>query len=139
MEMLNTMTDMLSLANIKNVGRYFKTPNPQPLQAMIAAPQTPDPMAVAAQAQLEKVRAELRQIRRPAGLERNKLQEENAFKHAELDARKTYDAANCRSTPPSPASTPRQIEQEMQQDQPRRSRRSISRSRSTTTRSRSTS
>src|SRR4029077_3878204 len=28
-EMLNTMTDMLALANVKNVARYFKTPNPQ--------------------------------------------------------------------------------------------------------------
>ena len=27
-EMLNTVTDMLALANVKNVGRYFKTPEP---------------------------------------------------------------------------------------------------------------
>ena len=32
-EMLNTMTDMLKLANVMNVGRYFKTPNPMQLQA----------------------------------------------------------------------------------------------------------
>ena len=33
-EMLNTMTDMLALANVKNVGRYFKTPNPMQMQAL---------------------------------------------------------------------------------------------------------
>ena len=27
-EMLNTQTDILALANVKNVGRYFKTPTP---------------------------------------------------------------------------------------------------------------
>ena len=32
-EMMNTQTDMLKLANIKNVGRYFKMPNPQQMQA----------------------------------------------------------------------------------------------------------
>ena len=38
-EMLNTMTDMLELSNIKNVGRYFKSPNPMPrLQQMLSAP-----------------------------------------------------------------------------------------------------
>ena len=52
-EMLNTMTDMLSLANVKNVGRYFKTPNPMQMQAVLSLPKTPDPMALAAQAQRE--------------------------------------------------------------------------------------
>ena len=41
-EMLNTMTDMLKLANVMNVGRYFKTPNPMQMQAMLSAPKTPD-------------------------------------------------------------------------------------------------
>ena len=31
-EMMNTQTDMLQIANIKNVNRYFKMPNPQQLQ-----------------------------------------------------------------------------------------------------------
>lgn len=57
-EMLNTVTDMLSLLNIKNVGRYFKTPDPQTLQAMQSAPKEPDPMTVAAKAQMEKVKAD---------------------------------------------------------------------------------
>ena len=57
-EMLNTMTDMLALANVKNVARYFKTPNPQQMQQLLSAPKTPDPQAMAAQAMMEKVRSE---------------------------------------------------------------------------------
>jgi hypothetical protein len=57
-EMLNTVTDMLSILNIKNVGRYFKTPPPQVLQAMQSMPKEPDPMTLAAKSQLEKVKAD---------------------------------------------------------------------------------
>ena len=57
-EMLNTATDMLALANIKNFGRYFKTPTPQQIQVITSTPNPPDPMLIAAQAQMEKVRSE---------------------------------------------------------------------------------
>jgi hypothetical protein len=57
-EMMNVETDMLAIANIKNVGRYFKMPTPQQMQAMLAAPKEPDPMALAAQAQYQKVKAD---------------------------------------------------------------------------------
>lgn len=55
-EMLNTVTDMLELSNIKNVSRYFKTPTPEVLQQIEQAPREPDPMTVAAKAQFEKVK-----------------------------------------------------------------------------------
>jgi hypothetical protein len=92
MEMLNTQTDMLSLANIKNVGRYFKTPSPMTLQQMQQAPRTPDPMAVAAQAQLEKVRADAAAKVTQLGLDRNKAMAENQFKHTQLHVKSTLDA-----------------------------------------------
>jgi hypothetical protein len=55
-EMWNTMSDMLELANIKDIERYFKMPTPEVLQAIASAPTQPDPMAVSAQAQMEDVR-----------------------------------------------------------------------------------
>ena len=58
---LNTITDMLALSNIKNVGRYFMTPRPQVLQQIAAAPKEPDAMTVAAKAQYEKVKSETAQ------------------------------------------------------------------------------
>jgi hypothetical protein len=91
MEMLNTQTDMLALANIKNVSRYFKTPNPQQLQAMQSAPKAPDPMAMAAQAQMEKVRSETAKAVGQQNLDRAKMQQENAFKHTQLHAKTALD------------------------------------------------
>jgi hypothetical protein len=90
-EMLNTQTDMLALANIKNVSRYFKTPNPQQLQAMQSAPKAPDPMAVAAQAQLEKVRSETAKAVGQQNLARAKMEQENAFKHTQLHTKTALD------------------------------------------------
>ena len=92
LEMLNTQTDLLKLANIMNVGRYFKTPNPMQLQQMMTAPRTPDPMAVSAQAQLEKVRADAAAKVTQLGLDRNKAMAENAFKHTQLHAKTALDA-----------------------------------------------
>jgi hypothetical protein len=91
MEMLNTQTDMLALANIKNVSRYFKTPNPQQLQAMQSAPKAPDPMAMAAQAQMEKVRSETAKAVGQQNLDRAKMQQENQFKHQQLHFKTALD------------------------------------------------
>ena len=55
-EMLNTITDMLAIANIKNVSRYFKMPTPQQLQQIATAPKEPDAMTIAAKANYERVK-----------------------------------------------------------------------------------
>jgi hypothetical protein len=57
-EMMNVQTDMLAIANIKNVNRYFKMPTPQQMQALLSAPKEPDAMTLAAQAQYQKVKAD---------------------------------------------------------------------------------
>ena len=85
-EMLNTMTDLLALANVKNVGRYFKTPNPQQMAAMMSAPKPPDPQAMAAQAMIEKVRSETAKAVGQQHLDRTKMEQENQFKHAKLQS-----------------------------------------------------
>jgi hypothetical protein len=60
-EMMNTQTDMLAIANIKNVQRYFKMPDPQAMQQLLSAPKEPDAMTLAAQAQYQKVKADAAQ------------------------------------------------------------------------------
>jgi hypothetical protein len=90
-EMLNTMTDMLALANVKNVGRYFKTPTPQQMQMMLSAPKPPDPQAMAAQAMMEKVRAETAKAVGQQTIDRAKMQQEDAFKHRQLEAKTQID------------------------------------------------
>jgi hypothetical protein len=57
-ELLNTVTDLLEIANIRNVSRYFKTPTPEVMEQIMNTPQEPDPMTVAAKAQFEKVRSD---------------------------------------------------------------------------------
>ena len=90
-EMLNTMTDMLALANVKNVGRYFKTPNPMEMQQMLSAPKQPDPQAMAAQAMMEKVRSETAKAVGQQHLDRTRQEQENAFKHQQLHAKTQVD------------------------------------------------
>ena len=90
-EMLNTITDMLAIANVKNVGRYFKTPTPQQMQAIMAQPKTPDPMAMAAQAQMEKVRSDTAKAVGQQNLDTAKMQAENEFKHKQLQAKTAYE------------------------------------------------
>ena len=90
-EMLNTVTDMLALANIKNVGRYFRTPSPQMLQQIAAQPKTPDPQAVAAQAMLEKVRAESTKTVGQQAIDRTRLMADTQLKHQQLHAKTMVD------------------------------------------------
>ena len=90
-EMLNTQTDLMSLANIKNIGRYFKTPSPQMMQQVLSQPKTPDPMALAAQAQLEKVRSETAKAVGQQQLDRERMVHDNVFKHQQLQAKTMID------------------------------------------------
>jgi hypothetical protein len=83
-EYINTLTDMLALANIKNVGRYFKTPDPQTLANIAAQPKEPDAMTVAAKAQMEKVRSETAQALGEQQLRQQKQDQDDAFRKQQL-------------------------------------------------------
>ena len=95
-EYRNTLTDIMSIAGMKNVARYFKPINPQQLQqAMIAAAQKPNAEMVYAQAEADKVRAQVVKILTDArvktlemGLtddrERDKLDQEALIEAAKL-------------------------------------------------------
>jgi hypothetical protein len=58
-EFRNTQVDMLSIANIKNPNRYFKDITPEVMEAVVNQPKEPDPAAVLAQAELEKVKKDI--------------------------------------------------------------------------------
>ena len=87
----NTLSDILALANIKNVGRYFMTPNPQVLQQIAAAPKEPDAMTVAAKAQYEKVKSETAQAMGDQQIRLEKQQQDDAFRHEQLRQKTAYD------------------------------------------------
>jgi hypothetical protein len=92
-EMMNTQTDMLSIANIKNVNRYFKMPNPQQMQAMLSAPKEPDPMTLAAQAQYQKVKADAAEALGNQNLKKAQQEQDNALAQAQLREKTLYDQA----------------------------------------------
>jgi hypothetical protein len=88
---LNTITDQLTLANIKNVGRYFMTPPPQVLQTIASTPKEPDAQTVAAKAQFEKVKSETSQAISEQQLQAQKQEQDNAFRHEQLRQKAAYD------------------------------------------------
>ena len=81
---INTITDMLALSNIKNVGRYFQTPSPQVLQQIASTPKEPDAMTVAAKAQYEKVKSETAQAMGDQQIRQQKILADDAFRQAKL-------------------------------------------------------
>lgn len=90
-EMYNTITDMLSIANIKNVNRYFKMPDPQTLAAMQSAPKEPDPMTVAAKAQYEKVKSDTSKALGQQQFQEEKLAKDDAFRREQELNKTNYE------------------------------------------------
>jgi hypothetical protein len=95
-EMLNTISDMLEIANIKNVSRYFKTPPPQVIQQMQQAPKEPDAMTIAAMASNEKVKS---QTAKDIGTQQFNVQKQamdEAFRRDKLAQEAAYEAEKIR-------------------------------------------
>ena len=90
-EVLDTIEDMLAISNIKNIGRYFKRPAPQVMQQFMSQPRAPDPMAMAAQAQQEKVRSDTAAKVAQLSFDHEKMIRDIAFKHAQLHAKTVVD------------------------------------------------
>jgi len=91
-EFRNTQVDMLAIANIKNPSRYFKEVTPDIIAAIQGQPKEPDPAAVLAQAELEKVkkdiivesgRFQLQQDR--LAFDKEKLERDDDFKRDKLN------------------------------------------------------
>jgi hypothetical protein len=95
-EMLNTINDMLAIANIKNVGRYFKTPDPQTLQAMSSAPKEPDAMTIAARANYERVKSQTAKDIGDQQFAAQKQAQDDAFRRDKLAQQQAYEAEKIR-------------------------------------------
>jgi len=95
-EMLNTITDMLAIANIKNVSRYFKTPDPQVLQQIMQAPKEPDAMTIAAKANYERVKMQTAKGMGDQQFNVQKQAQDEAFRRDKLAQQQAYDAEKIR-------------------------------------------
>jgi hypothetical protein len=90
-EMMNTQTDMLAIANIKNVQRYFKMPNPQQMQQLLTAPKEPDAMTLAAQAQNMKVKADAAEALGNQNLKKQQMAQDQELALQQLREKTLYD------------------------------------------------
>ena len=95
-EMLNTISDMLEIANIKNVSRYFKTPPPQVIQQMQQAPKEPDAMTIAAKANYERVKADTAKDIGSQQFNVQKQAQDEAFRRDKLAQVAAYEAEKVR-------------------------------------------
>jgi hypothetical protein len=95
-EMLNTITDMLEIANIKNVSRYFKTPSPEVLQQIMSQPKEPDAMTIAAKANYERVKSETAKAMGEQQFNVQKQAQDEAFRRDSLAERQANDAEKIR-------------------------------------------
>jgi len=95
-EMLNTITDMLAIANIKNPSRYFKMPSPQVLQQIMTAPKEPDAMTIAAKANYERVKSQTAKAMGDQQFNIQKQAEDEAFRRDKLAQQQAYEADQIR-------------------------------------------
>jgi len=95
-EMLNTISDMLEIANIKNVSRYFKTPPPQVIQQMQQAPKEPDAMTIAAMANNERVKAQTAKDLGTQQFNAQKQAMDEAFRRDKLAQQQAFEAEKIR-------------------------------------------
>lgn len=79
----NTITDMLSMVNIKDVGRYFNRVTPEIMQ-QLSGPKEPTPEDKIATAELEKVKKDVVVATGELELEREKLRVQDEFNRDKL-------------------------------------------------------
>jgi hypothetical protein len=89
LEYYHTLAQLVKIAGLKNVDQYFMDPSQQPPQP--PQPPQPDPniMMVQVQAQVEqgKLQLAIEKMKREDDLARDKLDSDNAFRAAELQAK----------------------------------------------------
>lgn len=81
---MNTMADMMSIANIKDMNRYYNPMTPEQLKAIQEAPKEPSAEDKIAMAELEKVRSQTAKNVADAGLTEQKMKLEDDFRRDKL-------------------------------------------------------
>jgi hypothetical protein len=92
-ELMNTINDMMAIANVKNTSRYFKAMDEATIQQIMAAPDEPAPEMVLAQAEMEKTRAKVSSDIASADQHDKKLRWDDDFRRDQLALTSMLDAA----------------------------------------------
>jgi hypothetical protein len=90
-EFINTVVDMMAIANVKNSTRYFKEITPEQMDQIMNAPEDPAPEMILAQAEMEKTRAKMAQNLNQADKDDKKLRWDDDFRRDELMVKSLLD------------------------------------------------
>ncbi len=90
----NTLTDILAIANVKNVGRYYKEINPQQIAAIAATPKEPDAATLLAQSEMEKNRVKMATEISKSNFSDRKLRVDDDFRRDQMMVKGILDAAS---------------------------------------------
>jgi len=92
-EYRNTLTDILAIANVKNVGRYYKEITPEVIQKIASTPKEPDAATLLAQSEMEKNRVKMATEINKSNFEDRKLRVDDDFRRDQMVVKGLLDAA----------------------------------------------
>ena len=92
-EYRNTLTDILAIANIKNVGRYYREITPEVVQKIAETPKEPDAATLLAQSQMEKNRVTMATAISDSNFQDRKLRIDDDFRRDQMVVKGLLDAA----------------------------------------------
>jgi hypothetical protein len=92
-EFRNTLVDILAIANVKNVSRYYREISPETVAAIAATPKEPDAATLLAQSEMEKNRVKMATEISKSNFADRKLRVDDDFRRDEMMVRGILDAA----------------------------------------------
>jgi len=92
-EFRNTLSDILAIANVKNVGRYYREIDKATVEKIASTPKEPDAATILAQSQMEKNRVTMATEISKSNYNDRKLRVEDDFKRDQMIVKGILDAA----------------------------------------------
>jgi len=92
-EFRNTIADMLAIANVKNVGRYFREITEEQVKKIAETPKEPDAATLLAQSEMEKNRVKMATEISKSNFQDRKLRVDDDFRRDDMIVKGLLDAA----------------------------------------------
>jgi hypothetical protein len=92
-EFRNTLTDILAIANVKNVGRYYREISDDQVKQIAATPKEPDAATLLAQSEMEKNRVKMATEISKSNFADRKLRVDDDFRRDDMIVKGLLDAA----------------------------------------------
>jgi hypothetical protein len=92
-EFRNTLTDILAIGNVKNVGRYYKEIDQATIARIAATPKEPDAATLLAQSEMEKNRVKMATEISKSNFADRKLRVDDDFRRDDMMVKGLLDAA----------------------------------------------